>query len=324
MTRLIDSSKAFASEDTAVHLDAWFDYLLSEKRASPKTVEAYSRDLRQFFEFLMRHLGASVSLSDLEDLKTTDFRSFLAFRRNQDAASRTLARTLSALRSFFRFLERRKILTNPHLAAIQTPKLPRSLPRALPAQSAKDLVDLENVEAAGTGTKWVGARDTAVLVLLYGCGLRIAEALDLNRADAPTEPRHDTLMVTGKGGKTRVVPVLPVAREAIARYLKLCPWNLSPDGPLFVGEKGGRLNARNIQLVVQRLRSALGLSSRATPHALRHSFATHLLSAGGDLRTIQELLGHASLSSTQIYTEIDRRHLLDVYDKAHPRRSKGV
>ena len=324
MTRLIDSAKAFATEDSGPHLDAWFDYLLSEKRASPKTVEAYTRDLRQFFEFLMRHLGASVSLSDLENLKTADFRSFLAHRRNQDAASRTLARTLSALRSFFRFLERRKILTNPHLAAIQTPKLPRSLPRALPAQSAKDLVDLENVQAAGTGNKWVGARDTAVLVLLYGCGLRIAEALDLNRADAPAGPRHDTLTVTGKGGKARVVPVLPVAREAIARYLKLCPWELPPDGPLFVGEKGGRLNARNIQLVVQRLRSALGLSNRATPHALRHSFATHLLSAGGDLRTIQELLGHASLSSTQIYTEIDRRHLLDVYDKAHPRKGKSV
>ena len=207
-------------------------------------------------------------------------------------------------------------MSNPALAALNGPKLPHSVPKPLSAGAAKRTVSLDNLSGDGDEAKWVEARDAAVLTLLYACGLRISEALELNRCDAPVEA---TISITGKGGKTRLVPVLAVARQAVERYLDLCPFPLSSNGPLFVGVRGGRLNARNIQLLMQRLRSAFGLPDTATPHALRHSFATHLLSSGADLRSIQELLGHASLSTTQIYTEVDRAHLLAQYAKAHPR-----
>lgn len=316
--RITDTAKAFADEGAARALDGWLDYLVSEKRASANTVEAYVRDLEVFFSFLSGHLGGHVTLDALRDLRTVDFRAFLAARRNDDLSSRSLARALSALRSFFRFLERKNILSNPHLSALRSPKIPRALPRSVAPDAARAMTDGDAVASVSRGVTWIDTRDSAVLLLLYGCGLRISEALGLNRRDIPGSGGPDTLRITGKGGKTRVVPVIPLAADAIRRYLELCPWQPGPDGPLFLGEKGGRLNARNIQLLVQRLRGALGLPEKTTPHALRHSFATHLLGAGGDLRTIQELLGHASLSSTQIYTEMDRRHLLDVYDRAHP------
>ena len=315
MGRPQPSASILAAPDAGAQIDAWATYLVSEKRAAAKTVEAYLRDIEQFFAFLSGHLGGAASLADLADLRAGDFRAFLASRRNDGVSSRSLARALSSIRSLFRFMERKDLLRNPSLSAIRTPKLPRSLPKALSVDAALRLVDEEDMDAP----EWVVARDSAVMVLLYGCGLRISEALGLDRRDAPTDPSRATLVITGKGGKTRLVPVLPAAREAVTRYLDLCPFVLGPGDPLFVGVRGKRLSPRIIQLAIARLRGALGLADTVTPHALRHSFATHLLSAGGDLRTIQELLGHASLSTTQVYTEIDRRHLLDAYDNAHPR-----
>ncbi|NNE22242.1 MAG: tyrosine recombinase XerC [Rhizobiales bacterium] len=304
-----------AADDAGRQIVAWLDYLVSERRVAGKTVEAYTRDITQFCRFLTGHLGEPAGLEHLEALRTADFRSFMAARRGDGAESRTLARQLSAIRSLYRFLERRGVLSNPALAALNGPKLPHSVPKPLSTGAAKRTVALDTL---GDCEGWVEARDAAVLTLLYACGLRISEALELNRGDAPLEA---TMSITGKGGKTRLVPVLPVARQAVERYLDLCPFTISPNGPLFVGVRGGRLNARNIQLLMQRLRGAFGLPDTATPHALRHSFATHLLSNGADLRSIQELLGHASLSTTQIYTEVDRAHLLAQYAKAHPRAS---
>ena len=296
----------------------WFNFLRAERRLADKTLEAYARDVFQFFDFLVDHLGGAPNLKIMSELKAADFRSFLAYRRNEGASSRTLARSLSALRSLFRFWGKQGLVKNSALDGIRTPKLPHSVPKPLHTDAARRIVQQDT----GLETQvppWVKARDIAVMILLYGAGLRISEALGLNLSDAP-KSSQDVLRITGKGGKVRLVPTLPVTHDAIAEYLKLCPQTLLPEGPLFVGVKGGRLNARNIQLAMQHLRSALGLPDTATPHALRHSFATHLLSAGGDLRTIQELLGHASLSTTQIYTEVDREHLLKQYDKAHPRR----
>ena len=312
--------EAHASSAAAAQVLIWLTHLATERRLSAATLEAYERDIDQFFAFLFDHLGGAVGLDDLAGLRAGDFRAFLASRRGHGAGSRSLARSLSAIRSLFGFLEKRGTLRNAALSALSTPKIPRALPKPLSPAAALKVVDADPFGDAAEQPTWVMARDTAVLILLYGCGLRISEALGLNRRDAPLAPGADTLTITGKGNKTRLVPVLPVAREAIGAYLALCPAALAPDGPLFIGVRGGRLNARNIQLLMQRLRGALGLPETATPHALRHSFATHLLSAGGDLRTIQELLGHASLSTTQIYTEVDREHLRRQYMKAHPRR----
>ena len=308
-----------AAGDVTAQVIAWLQYLISERRAAEKTVEAYLRDINQFMSFLSDHLGGAPTLKDLSSLRATDFRAFLAQRRRDGMTSRTLARALSAIRSLFRYLEKQGVVENASLSALRTPKIPHAVPKALGVTAAKKLVTTAPVAGTGEEETWVGARDTAVLLLLYGCGLRISEALGLDRKQAPLKSTQDTMTITGKGNKTRIVPVLPVARQAIAQYLDLCPFVLEDTDPLFVGVKGGRLNARNIQLLIKRMRSFLGLPETATPHALRHSFATHLLSAGGDLRAIQELLGHASLSSTQIYTEVDRAHLLRQYLGAHPR-----
>jgi len=298
------AAKAFVS---------WLTYLADERRASPATVSNYRRDLLRFFEFLTDHLGGPVSLDDLEKLRTADFRAFLARRRGDGLKPRSLARTLSAVRTFFRFLERQNILTNHAVNVLQTPKIPRALPKPLGKETALDLLE----HAAGTPAEpWAGARDLAVLILLYGCGLRVSEALSLNRKDAPLP---DTLRIIGKGNKERLIPVLPIARQAVDDYLTLCPQALAPEGPLFVGKRGGRLSPRQVQKTVANARRRLGLADTATPHALRHSFATHLLNAGGDLRTIQELLGHASLSTTQIYTEVETERLFKTYQAAHPR-----
>jgi len=303
-----------AAPDAVTAVAQWHDYLKSERRARAKTLEAYLRDITQFLSFLTSHLGEPARLEHLEALAPADFRSFLAHRRNDGAESRTLARQLSALRSFYRFLERRGILRNPALAVLRTPKVNHSVPKPLTPKAARAVAAADALAHEETPT-WVIARDAAVLTLLYGCGLRISEALNLT----PREARSDPLVITGKGGKTRIVPVIEAARVAVERYLTICPFAVAPDQPLFRGVRGGPLSPRIIQLLIERLRGALGLPDSATPHALRHSFATHLLAGGADLRTIQELLGHASLSTTQVYTEVNTAHLLEQYAKAHPR-----
>ncbi len=302
------------SGDLKAALQAWLGHLTHGRGAADKTLDAYGRDLAQFLDFLGRHLGHPPCLGDLERLDVKTFRAFMAARRRHGLTSRSLARTMSALRTFFRWLETEEIATNRAIGRVALPKIPHAVPKPLTVDKAAEVM------AGGMETEldWIAARDTAVLLLLYGSGLRISEALGLTAREAPA-PGRDVIRVTGKGGRERAVPVLPVAQEAVQRYAALCPYPLDPDGPLFLGAKGGPLSPRIIQLLIERLRGPLGLPKTATPHALRHSFATHLLSAGGDLRQIQELLGHASLSTTQVYTEVDRERLLAVYDKAHPR-----
>jgi integrase/recombinase XerC len=256
-------------------------------------------------------------MKQLIALSARDVRAFLAARRSEGVGSRSLSRTLSALRMFYKFLERRGYGKNDAIRAVALPKLPHSVPKPLTAPKARALVESADI-AAPDAPEWITARDTAVLALLYGSGLRISEALSLTRRDAPIKGR-DMLRVTGKGNKTRVVPVLPIVREAVERYLALLPQKLGSEDPLFVGVRGRELSPRIIQLRIASARAALGLPETATPHALRHSFATHLLGAGADLRAIQELLGHASLSTTQGYTDVDREHLLKAYTRAHPR-----
>jgi integrase/recombinase XerC len=295
----------------------WLDYITVERQLARNTAEAYARDISQFLAFLAGHFNRLPDMSQLLALSARDVRAFLAARRGADVGSRSLARTLSALRMFYRFLERRGFGKNDAMRAVALPKLAHSVPKPLTASKATALVGGADVTGADA-PEWIAARDTAVLTLLYGSGLRISEALGLTRKEAPIKGR-DMLRVHGKGDKTRVVPVLPVAREAVERYLALCPVKLQPDDPLFIGARGKQLSPRIIQLLIARARDALGLPETATPHALRHSFATHLLGAGVDLRAIQELLGHASLSTTQGYTEVDRAHLLKIYERAHPR-----
>lgn len=297
---------------------SWLAHLSDERGLAVKTREAYGRDLAQFLAFLAQHLGKLASLSDLASLEPRDFRAFLAARRAQGVESRSLARSLSGLRTFFRFLEKRGLAKNDAVMALATPKIAHSVPKPLGVGKAKAVVGQTRAGEAPATREWVVARDTAVLTLLYGSGLRISEALGLDMRDAPVKGR-DVLRIVGKGGKERVVPVLPVAQAAVQHYLDLCPFPRKPDAPLFVGVRGDRLSPRIIQLLMARLRGALGLPESATPHALRHSFATHLLGHGADLREIQELLGHASLSTTQVYTEVDSSHLLKVYRAAHPR-----
>lgn len=293
----------------------WLEALQGERRLSPRTVEAYDRDTRQFFQFLTGHCGGPPGLAEIADLKSADLRAFLAARRNQGAGARTLGRGLAGVRSLLRFLERRGLANAAGAAALRAPKQPKSLPKPLTAADARRVVSAEEQLAE---EPWIAARNAAVLTLLYGCGLRISEALGLSGGDlAGTDAT--VLRITGKGGKTRLVPVLPVALQAVLEYRRLCPWHLGADDPLFRGARGGPLNPAIIQREMVRLRSALNLPDTATPHALRHSFATHLLGRGGDLRTIQELLGHASLSTTQVYTGVDTARLLEIYESAHPR-----
>ena len=301
------------AEDLRAAIGAWLDWLAAERRASAHTVAAYGRDLAAFFEFLGEHRGELPSLAGMSRLAPADFRGFLAHRAGKGRQRATLARGLSVLRGFVRFLERRKLASAPGLSVLRAPRLPQSVPKPLTVDDAG-----ATIEAAGEISRsvWQQKRDVAILTLLYGCGLRISEALGLTLADAP---RGDVLLVTGKGRKQRYVPVLPAVAEAVADYLAACPHPLAKDGPLFVGARGGPLNPRLVQRQMQVLRGMLGLPETATPHALRHSFATHLLGGGGDLRAIQELLGHASLSTTQRYTKVEPEHLLAVYEAAHPR-----
>ncbi|OUR76878.1 hypothetical protein A9Q83_12990 [Alphaproteobacteria bacterium 46_93_T64] len=289
----------------------WKDWLRHEKKVSPHTFDAYERDVSDFRLFLLDHLGKVTELKDLENLRAADFRAFLAARKKDGLTATSLARVLSSVRSFFKKLEKDKILHNPYLKTVRSPKKPIRLPRALNVKDSQKLLN-----QAGTSDHWTDARDLAVFTLLYGGGLRIAEALSLNFEE---KPETDIMTVVGKGNKERLVPVLPVIRSAIDAYIRQCPFPFAPDGPLFFGKQGRRLGARQVQLRLQTLRRQLGLPEDVTPHALRHSFATHLLEGGGDLRTIQELLGHASLSSTQRYTDLETEKLLNVYNAAHPK-----
>lgn len=294
-------------------IEAWLNWLRAERRASGHTVAAYSRDLAAFLGFLVAYRGGLPEMDDLGDLRAQDFRAYLA-RRSAEGLSRTsVARAMSTLRGFFKFLERTGRLSNAAIATVRTPRPPRQVPRPLGEAEA-----LETLSTAAElqDDPWLAARDMALFTLLYGCGLRLGEALALDVGQAPAS---DTMVVTGKGNKQRIVPVLPVVREAIAAYLAQRPFPADPAGPLFVGARGKRLNPGVVQRQMRRLRALLGLGERATPHALRHSFATHLLAKGGDLRTIQELLGHSSLTTTQRYTEVDSARLEAVHAKAHPR-----
>jgi integrase/recombinase XerC len=308
----------FASADVATELVRWLAYLGAERRMSPKTVEAYARDARQFLAFLCEHLGQRASLAALARLKPLDVRAFMAARRRDGIASRSLMRMLAGVRSFARFLERNGKGKVGALSAVRAPKLPKTLPKPLSISAARRMTETD-LRAGEEREPWILARDAAVLALLYGSGLRISEALGLERKDIPDPGRGDSITVTGKGNKMRMVPVLAQVTTLAAEYIALCPYDLPPDGPLFVGAKGGPLSPRIVQLAMARMRGALGLPESATPHALRHSFATHLLGRGGDLRAIQELLGHASLSTTQIYTAVDTERLLEVYRNTHPR-----
>jgi integrase/recombinase XerC len=305
-----------AARAISLEVVSWLEALDAEPRASGYTRDGYARDVSGFFSFLTGHLGARPDSAALIALQPADLRAFLAKRRNDGLTSRSLLRALAAVRNFLRFLEKKGLAKTDVFAAVRPPKKPHSLPKALSVADARDLIDPEQ-RAGESREPWVIARDAAVLALLYGAGLRISEALSITHRDAPIGAR-DRVTILGKGGKTRTVPVIEPVRRAIGEYLALCPYDLT-GGPLFLGAKGGPLSPRIVQLAVQRLRGGLGLPDSATPHALRHSFATHLLGRGGDLRTIQELLGHASLSTTQIYTAVDKRRLLDAYKSAHPR-----
>ena len=297
-------------------LAAWLEHLEKERRASPRTLEAYGFAARRYLAFLELHRGGAPSLVDMGRVTPAEVRAWLAHLRSGDhpLSPRSLSQALSAIRTFHRFLDRRLATPNATIALVRGPKVRPGAPRPVSEDQARGLLAEPMLDPGRED--WEAARDEAVLTLLYGCGLRISEALSLVRADAPLGP---TLRITGKGSKTRLVPVLPAVRAAVDAYLALVPFVLSPGEPLFRAKRGGPLSPRHVQAAVQLLRGRLGLPDSATPHALRHSFATHLLGAGADLRSIQELLGHASLSTTQRYTQVDAAGLLAAYEKAHPR-----
>ena len=306
-----------AAPDLAEQVAGWLEHLTNERRLAALTLEAYGRDARQFLAFLTERFEAPPAVADFVGLTPGDLRAFLAHRRADDIDGRSLQRALSALRSLARYIEREGGAAASAFGAIRAPRSARRLPRPLAVADAKRVASAD-ARAGEARDPWILARDAAVLALCYGAGLRISEALSIRRADAPSGD-VDTLSILGKGGKTRGATIVKPVRAAIEDYLRSCPYALAPDGPLFVGAKGGPLSPRIVQLAMERLRGALGLPDSATPHALRHSFATHLLARGGDLRTIQELLGHASLSSTQIYTAVDGARLIAAYRAAHPR-----
>jgi integrase/recombinase XerC len=305
------------ADELADVIAGWRRWLAHERRLAERSVSAYEADLASFLAFMAEHSGGSPTLAEIGQLRATDFRAWLAWRHRRELAKSSTARAMAALRGFYRYLDRRHAIHNPALQAMRTPRFRRPLPRPLSADQAIEVTDVVGEQARET---WIGKRDTAVLTLLYGAGLRIGEALGLDRRSVGPDPASlKGLQVRGKGNKERVVPILPAVGKGIAAYLQACPFPLSPDGPLFVGARGGRLQQSVVQKQVRRLRGMLGLPESATPHALRHSFATHLLAGGADLRVIQELLGHASLSTTQNYTAVDAARLTQLYAKAHPR-----
>jgi integrase/recombinase XerC len=306
-----------AAPDLAAAVAAWLQHLAHERRLSARTIEAYGRDARQFLAFLETRFGSPPCIADFTDCAPGDLRAFLAQRRAEGIEGRSLQRALSALKSLARHIAREGGETASALGVVRAPKAGRRLPRPLSPADAKAMTTTALREGEER-EPWILARDAAVLALCYGAGLRISEALSIRRADAPVG-EMDAVTIVGKGQKSRSAPIIPPVRKAVEDYLSLCPFALKPAGPLFVGAKGGPLSPRIVQLAMARMRGALGLPESATPHALRHSFATHLLARGGDLRTIQDLLGHASLSTTQVYTGVDSARLLAAYRSAHPR-----
>ena len=306
-----------AAPDLVAAVAAWLQHLAHERRLSARTIEAYGRDARQFLSFLGERFGAPPSVADFTECAPGDLRAFLAHRRAEAIDARSLQRGISALKSLARHVAREGGETAAALGAVRAPKAGRRLPRPLSPADAKAMTTT-TLRDGEEREPWVLARDAAVLALCYGAGLRISEALSIRRADAPVG-ETDAITIVGKGQKSRSAPIIPPVRKAVEDYLSLCPYALKPAGPLFVGAKGGPLSPRIVQLAMARMRGALGLPETATPHALRHSFATHLLARGGDLRTIQDLLGHASLSTTQVYTGVDSARLLAAYRSAHPR-----
>lgn len=301
------------SEAASEAVRAWLEGQKTLKGASPNTIEAYRREVLDFVGFMAAHHGAPQGLVALSRIGVSDMRAWMAATRADDVGARSLARKLSAVKTFYRWLSAREGFEPTAVLSTRAPKFQRKLPRPLAEDAARAMIDRVELQSRHD---WVAARDMAVVTVLYGCGLRISEALSLTGADLPLPA---TLRIMGKGGKERVVPVIHVARDAVTRYARLCPHPLTPDQPLFRGTRGGALNPRAIQKVMEQARLQLGLPASATPHAMRHSFATHLLNAGGDLRAIQELLGHASLSTTQAYTAVDTARLMQVYDATHPR-----
>ncbi len=302
-----------AAPDVQDALERWQRWLVAEKGCSDHTLKSYRADVAGFLAFVMEHRGAPPSLNDLAALKLADFRSWLASRALDGAGASTRARGVSGVRNLFKWLDRTGTLHNPAIGSLVSPKVNKPVPRPLTAADAKTLLE----EAGDADAPWIGLRDRALFTLLYGCGLRISEGLGLNRGDLP--PDAETVRVLGKGSKQRQVPVLPAVNAAVAEYLAACPWPGGREAPLFVGARGDRLSDGVARRRMRDLRTLMGLPDSVTPHALRHSFATHLLGGGADLRAIQDLLGHASLSTTQRYTDVDAEQLLSVYETAHPR-----
>ncbi len=307
---------SIGSDQALLLLEQWLERLRALHGASEKTVEAYRRDVSGFLGFLANHLGGETGKTTLANITVSDMRAWMAAERQRGMSARSLARELSAVKSFYRWLGEVEGIEVAAVSSTRAPRLKPRLPRPVSSDAAKSLIDIVEVQSENP---WIAARDVAVVTLLYGCGLRISEALGLKQSD---NPLPETLRILGKGNKQRLVPVLPAARKAVETYARLCPYAPAPDGPLFLGIRGGALNPRQIQKVMEQARLQLGLPATATPHALRHSFATHLLEGGGDLRSIQELLGHASLSTTQAYTAVDQARLMEVYERSHPKGGK--
>lgn len=294
-------------------LHGWLDHQRALAGAADNTLKAYQTDVLGFLAFMGQHNGGSQGLGPISQITVRDMRAWMAHERGRGIGARSLARSLSAVKSFYRWLAAREGFEPTAVLSVRAPKFQRKLPRPLEVDAAAAMIDRVGLQAK---EPWIAARDTAVITLLYGCGLRISEALSLTGRDVPLP---EVLRITGKGDKERVVPVIPAARQAVAAYLQLCPYPTTDKGAVFRSLRGKPLSPRAIQKVMEQARLQLGLPATATPHAMRHSFATHLLAAGGDLRAIQELLGHASLSTTQAYTAVDAAHLMAVYDKAHPK-----
>ena len=294
-------------------MTAWLDHCRALNDAADNTLKAYQTDVLGFLGFMTQHHGEAQGLAPIARITVSDMRAWMAHERARGVGARSLARSLSAVKTFYRWLSEREGFEPTAVLSTRSPKFTKKLPRPLAIDAAAAMIDTVELQARDS---WVAARDMAVVTLLYGCGLRISEALGLTGAAVPLP---DVLVIKGKGGKERIVPVIDAAKDAVANYLQLCPHPVDPSGPLFRGTRGGALNPRLVQKVMEKARMQLGLPATATPHAMRHSFATHLLTAGGDLRSIQELLGHASLSTTQAYTAVDTAHLMDVYNRAHPK-----
>ena len=302
--------------DLEYEYNNWINHLTNIKKLSQNSVISYKNDLSKFLIFFQDYIEKNIGLKEMENIEISEFRSFLTHRRNSEISSNSIARNISALKSFFRFLIKNNKIKESSVFNLKSPKLKKSLPRPINVDLAIQVIkQAEEIE----DEKWIGLRNKAILLLLYGCGLRISEALSLNHDDIQNE---DHILIKGKGEKERIVPMMPYIKRGIENYLEACPKEIVSGDALFIGKRFSRLSPRIIQYALEKIRTALSLPETATPHALRHSFATHLLDSGGDLRTIQELLGHSSLSTTQKYTKVETSKLLDTYKKTHPLAKK--